>query len=88
MYMRVKFHKHFHKNYNKLTDREHLKFKERLALLIADEFHPILNNHALHGKYSGYRSISIAGNLRAIYKHMGSDAISFVAIGSHSAFYG
>ncbi len=86
--MKVNFHKHFYKSYHKLTNREHVKYKERLALLVADEFHPILNNHALHGKYLGYRSISISGNLRAIYKHEGPDGILFIDIGSHSTLYG
>lgn len=85
--MKVNFHRHFEKNYYKLSEKEHTKFKERLTLLITDEFHPLLNNHALAGKYIGYRSISIKGDLRAIYKHLKSDCIVFVTIGSHSKLY-
>lgn len=86
--MNVNFHRQFQKNYCKLTEKEHGKFKERLALLTADEFHPLLNNHALHGRYLGYRSISITGDLRAIYRHIGHDTILFADIGSHSKLYG
>lgn len=86
--MKVNFHKRFEKDYHKLSEKEHAKFKERLALLITDEFHPLLNNHALTGKYLGYRSISISGNLRAVYKHLKSDCIVFVTIGTHSKLYG
>ncbi|MEK7648753.1 MAG: type II toxin-antitoxin system RelE/ParE family toxin [Patescibacteria group bacterium] len=86
--MNVNFHTQFQKKYHKLTEKEHSKFKERLALMTTDEFNPPLNNHALHGRYLGYRSISITGDLRAIYKRIGHDTILFVDIGSHSNLYG
>lgn len=86
--MNVSFHKQFQKKYRKLTEKEHTKFKDRLALLITDEFHPILNNHVLHGRYLGYRSISITGDLQAIYKRIGHTTVIFADIGSHSDLYG
>ena len=63
------------------------KFKNRLMLFGQDEFNPILNNHPLKGKYQGYRSINVTGDLRAIYKRETNVAI-FVIIGSHSRLYG
>lgn len=84
--MRIKLHKNFEKQYKKLRLTEKKKFKERRDLFLEDEFDPILNNHALKGKYLDYRSINITGDLRAIYKK-DDDNFIFVAISSHSNLY-
>ena len=62
------------------------KLKQRLRLFGLDKFNPILNNHALKGRYSGFRSINITGDLRAIYKQVQEDVI-FATIDSHSNLY-
>ena len=85
--MTVYLHKNFKKLYKKLTLSQKRKFKERRALFIQDEFNPVLNNHALKGKYPGYRSINVTGDLRIIYKREAQDVI-FVAIDNHSNLYG
>lgn len=85
--MKIKLHKNFKKQYKKLSESEKKKFKERRDLFLQDEFNPILNNHSLKGKYQGYRSINVTGDLRAIYKRETNVAI-FVIIGSHSRLYG
>lgn len=84
--MRIKLHKNFEKDYKRLRESEKQKFKERRDLFLEDEFHPILNNHQLKGKYLGHRSINITGDLRAIFKRDKKYAI-FVAIDSHSNLY-
>ncbi len=84
--MKIRFHRNFEKQYKKLRTNEKEKTKERLDLFIQDEFNPILNNHPLRGKYKGYRSINIAGDLRAIYKYA-SDTRIFVAVDTHSNLY-
>lgn len=85
--MIVRLHKNFKKRYKKLTEFQKNKFKERRNLFLRDEFDPILNNHALRGKYTGYRSINITGDLRVLYKREG-DIVIFVTIGKHSNLYG
>ncbi|MDD5147220.1 MAG: type II toxin-antitoxin system mRNA interferase toxin, RelE/StbE family [Candidatus Daviesbacteria bacterium] len=85
--MRIKLHKDFLKQYQKLRANEKKKFKERRNLFLQDEFNPVLNNHLLKGKYLGYRSINITGDLRAIYRKKTTE-IMFVAIDSHSNLYG
>ncbi len=85
--MRIKLHRDFEKGYRKLKINQKLKFKERKDLFLQDEFHPLLNNHNLRGKYLGHRSINVTGDLRAIYKKIGEDII-FVALDSHSNLYG
>ena len=85
--MIIRFHKNFKKQYKKLTEPQKRKFKERRDIFLQDEFNPVLNNHALKGKYQGYRSVNVSGDIRAIYRKNVEDVI-FVTIGSHSSLYG
>lgn len=85
--MIVRLHKNFEKKYKKLKKSEKDKFQERINIFLTDEFNPILNNHPLKGKYEGYRSVNVTGDLRAIYKREENLAI-FVTINSHSNLYG
>ena len=85
--MIIRLHKNFKKQFDKLTEPQKRKFRERRDIFLQDEFHPIINNHALRGEYQGYRSINIGGDLRAIYRKSSGD-VFFVAIGSHSRLYG
>lgn len=85
--MNISSNKDFEKDYKKLPDKVQKRFKERILLFREDPFDPILNNHALKGKYSGYRSINVTGDLRAIFKIAGKDVI-FAALDSHSNLYG
>lgn len=48
-----------------------------------------LRDHALVGKYRGYRSINITGDIRALYYTQADGAIViFALIGTHSQLYG
>ena len=85
--MKILFHKIFEKRYKKLPDKIKQKIKERNILFEKDPYNPILNNHALNGKYMGYRSISITGNIRIIYKFLDTDNILFSDVGTHSELY-
>lgn len=85
--MTIQLHKTFKKQYAKLTQAQKSKFKERRNLFLQDEFNPILNNHALKGRYQGYRSINVTGDIRVIYINSSEDRV-FVKIGSHSRLYG
>lgn len=85
--MVINYHKDFVKSSKRLIVREKEKLIQRLKLFGQDEFDPVLNNHALKGKYLGYRSINITGDLRAIYKKNSTEVI-FVALDSHSNLYG
>ncbi|MEX2007434.1 MAG: type II toxin-antitoxin system mRNA interferase toxin, RelE/StbE family [Candidatus Levyibacteriota bacterium] len=85
--MIIDFHKDFTKDFKKLSSKAKKKFQDKLILFEKDEFNPILNSHALKGKYQSYRSINVTGDIRAIYKKNDNSAI-FVVIGSHSKLYG
>ena len=85
--MIVHLHRNFKKQYKRLSESQKNKFKQRRNLFLSDEFDPILNNHALKGKYLGYRSINITGDLRVLYKKEGNMVI-FTVIDTHSNLYG
>ncbi len=85
--MKVFFHKNFVKKYKKLGPSEKKRVKERRNLFFKDPYHPLLYNHALHGAYMGYRSISVTGDMRIIYKFLDKDSVLFADIGSHSELY-
>jgi YafQ family addiction module toxin component len=85
--MKVRFHKNFNKQYKRLKQEQKKKVQERLTLFLENPFDPILGNHPLKGKYKGYRSINITGDLRAIYKFIDEQECIFVAVDIHSNLY-
>jgi addiction module RelE/StbE family toxin len=84
--MQIDYHKHFKKQYKKLSSKLRNKCDERVALFKKDPFAVELNNHALQGEYDGYRSINITGDLRAVYEIVG-DCSYFIFIDTHSNLY-
>lgn len=86
--MVINYHKGFIRASRKLTSAQKEKLKQRLALFGRDQFDPILNNHALKGKYLGFRSINIGGDLRAIFRQTSQDELLFTLIDTHSNLYG
>ena len=86
--MIIRTHWCFDKKFLKLREAEKQRFKKRRDLFLENPFDPILRNHALHGKYEGFRSISVGGDLRAIYKYEAKDAIIFADIDTHHNLFG
>jgi len=84
--MTIDFSNKFDKQLRKSPNKIKRAFKERLALFVKDQYHPLLNNHSLKGKLKPRRSIDITGDWRAWYRTEGK-AILFVAIGTHSQLY-
>jgi len=85
--MEIELHRNFIKQYSKLPIKIQEKFKERRNLFLIDPFHPLLNNHALLGKYDKCRSININSDMRVIFFIKSDGAVIFIAIGSHSELY-
>ncbi len=84
--MQPDYHKRFKKQYEKLPLKIRERFKERLLIFKDDPFAIELNNHTLHGKYAGCRSINVTGDLRAIYE-VKENGVRFLDIGTHSELY-
>lgn len=85
--MKIRFHKNFKKQYQKLDKKQQVKIQERIELFIQNPFNPILKNHSLKGKHLDYRSINITGDLRAIYKYISPEECIFVILDKHSNLY-
>jgi len=84
--MRMVFHAHFKKRYQKLRPlQKHID--EKLLLFGKNPFDPILNNHSLQGKFLGYRSINITGDYRAIFRLLDDDTALFVEVDTHGNLY-
>lgn len=79
--------KAFDKQYAKLNLRVKTAFKQRVEMFRANPFDSRLRNHALKGRYLGYRSIDVAGDIRALYTVRGNTVIIFGFIGTHSQLY-
>jgi addiction module RelE/StbE family toxin len=80
--------KTFDKQYSKLNDKTRTIYKNRVTIFKSNPFDFKLRNHALKGKYLGYRSIDITGDVRALYTVKGDIIIIFGFIGTHSQLYG
>jgi len=80
--------KSFWKQYQKLSPKTQSQFDTRLKLFIVDQANPKLKSHPLKGKYKGYWSINITGDIRALYCWEADELIIFTHIGTHSALYG
>lgn len=87
-YHSIDFTKGFIKQFKLLRPAQKQQFYDRLTLFEADPQTRVLNDHALKGKYVGYRSINISGDLRALYRIEGDHIIIFCVIGTHSTLYG
>lgn len=89
-FKRIDYSRKFLKQLKKSPLEIKIAFRKRLELFLKDPFHPQLNNHALTGKYSDYRSINITGNWRAIFEEFGDESgkvVTFEVIGTHSQLY-
>ena len=85
--MNIRFHRNFEKRYARIPPSVRKQFKERSDVFMRNPYDPILQNHALKGKYQGYRSINITGDYRAVYKFIDGNMIIFVDLGTHSELY-
>jgi addiction module RelE/StbE family toxin len=79
--------KAFDRQYAKLNLKIKTAFKLRLEVFKGNPFDSRLRNHALKGKYLGYRSIDVTGDVRALYTVRGDTVIIFGFIGSHAQLY-
>lgn len=85
--MKILFHNNFKKEYKKLTSREQRKYNERVLLFGENPYSVVLKNHPLRGVFKGFRSISIMGDICAIYELIDDDIAYFITIGAHSDLY-
>lgn len=89
--MLIRFAKKFVKQYEKAGVKIQTDFDNKFKLFTQNPFSPQLNNHALTGKLSRYRSINITGDWRAIYSSSKNDngniITTFEMLGTNSQLY-
>jgi addiction module RelE/StbE family toxin len=85
--MIIDYNKTFIKQLKKSPSKIKIQVFEELQLFQDDPFHTSLNNHTLKEKYSGYRSINITEDWRAVYYPTSPDHALFVALGTHNQLY-
>ena len=86
--MTIQYLPKFKKQYKKLPSKLQYQFAARLRLFTQDPTAPELRVHPLKGNYSGYWSMNITGDLRALYLKQADTIIIFALIGTHSELYG
>jgi addiction module RelE/StbE family toxin len=84
---RIEFSGFFTKQLKAAPREIKVAFVETLQLFRDDPVHPALRNHALTGKYAGFRSIDVTGDWRALYR-AGTERIIFTELGTHPQLYG
>jgi addiction module RelE/StbE family toxin len=84
----IKYESQFKKQYKILPKLYQDQFYEKLELFLIDPTAPQLRIHPLKGKFAGYWSMNINGDIRALYTVRGDEIIIFALIGSHSQLYG
>ncbi len=88
--MKIKFARKFLKEYGQATQGIQKAVKKRIDLFRKDPFNSQLRNHPLSGKYSGFRSINVNGDWRAVYLVIEDNSetiVSFEMLGTHSQLY-
>lgn len=84
----IRFTKEFRKQYKRAPKKVQQACDQRLLLFFQEPRHPLLRNHLLSGNLRSYRSISVTGDWRAIYKEMDDRSmIVFLLLGTHSELY-
>lgn len=86
--MTIRYLPKFKKQYQKLPLKFQLQFNERVQLFAVDPTLPMLKVHPLKGQFKGYWSMSVNGDIRALYVIDGETIIIFALIGTHSQLYG
>lgn len=87
LYHQIDFTKGFIRQFKKLQPLQKERFYKRLELFKQNPHDRQLRDHALKGKYTGYRSIDIESDLRALYYVEGDRVVIFAFIGTHSQLY-
>ncbi len=86
--MNIQYLPKFKKQYKKLPKEFQAQFDERIRLFMIDPTLPKLRVHPLKGKFAGYWSMNVNGDVRALYIMKGDTLIIFALIGTHSELYG
>lgn len=86
--MQLRAQKRFEKELQKLTPKMQKKTKAVITQFQSNPHHPGLRNHALRGTLHGQRAISVAGDIRIIFKENNNyQYVTLLRIGTHNQVY-
>ena len=86
--MKIKYHRHFEKQYQKLPTVLQSKVRLATSRFTRNPLDPRLKNHALAGQLKGFRAFSVTGDIRIIFEQHGSyTLVIFLSVGTHSQVY-
>ena len=85
--MKLRRSRIFTKQYHTLPPKQQQQFDARLRLWLTDPGHPTLRAHPLKGKFQGYWSMNVSGDVRAIYYYESDDVVIFALIGTQRQLY-
>ena len=89
--MKVFYDPAFYEKLKKVDVRIRRSVKEKILIFSENAHDTGLNNHPLEKEYTGYYSINITADWRALYKEVqqGTEIIAyFVLLGRHKQLYG
>ncbi len=66
--MEIIYHKNFDKAFLELTLKQQVKVDETITIFRQNPHDSQLKNHALHGKETGKRALSVGGDLRLVFE--------------------
>ncbi len=86
--MEIIRHKNFLKDYKKLNKKQKIRVDKAIETFEQNPFNKKLRNHALKGKFQGFRSIDTGGDLRLMFcEQKKYITVVFVTVGLHSYLY-
>ena len=89
--MRIEFGRLFKKHFKQRVPKDSAlkkRYLERVTLFTINPSDPILKDHKLTGKMREYRSFSIKGDFRVVYRKESETVVTFTDIGTHPQVYG
>jgi addiction module RelE/StbE family toxin len=84
---RIEFSPVFSKKLTKAPTEIKLAVRQALELFRENPHHEALRNHLLTKRYSGFRSIDVTDDWRALYREE-KERIMFADLGTHEELYG
>ena len=86
--MDIHYHKDFMKTYLKLSPKTRERVRKTIDIFQENPHKFELDNHALHGKLQGFRSISAGGDLRLLFiPEDNYERVKFYCVGTHNQLY-
>ena len=85
--MRVLHKPQFERMLSKLPRDTLFLVQETRDFFIENPYHPSLRNHPLDPPLEKYRTISVEGDLRILFRMIDRDTVLFLKIGTHEEIY-